>query len=376
MNKKKIFDGVLNYNNLLFLDAELYENYLYFSAANCNGLFELNLKNGGKTRFVASFPGNSDSGKLIHRRVVKMGQQLLFLPFFGKGMHFYDLDNGDLDYYEIKSERKYDCWSNCFIFDDKVILLPFRHIESVFIFHLRERKGEFIELVGIDEEDKMGCSPMFLSCLSEDGIVYYTYENNKNVKRIDIKTFHVSDYIELAFTTSEMRLIDNRLWVLSSDRNKIACYGLESRKMILLHDFCINNLAILDLCGILMIYERNYLKAWIFDSLKGDFISWNFDEKYLRHSRPELNLLGEAIGVENTILICPMDTDLLMALDANLKVIDSYPIKCPDEYLDSLRRTVSANIACFFEDTTVIQEGQDYSYNLKNMLAYLLCQKG
>ncbi len=79
--------------NLNTSDIAFYNDKIYFSAQEFNGLFYADL-NGGEAVLVSKFPDECNSAKRLHNVVLRYEDQLLFFPDLSNHLVLYDIKSG------------------------------------------------------------------------------------------------------------------------------------------------------------------------------------------------------------------------------------------------------------------------------------------
>lgn len=119
---------------LTFSDACIDDKTIYVSHNGYNGLFKIDRDN-YKAEFVAYF-GNEEIGKpLLHSRITKWGDDLLFFPYWANGISRYNMKSGEMEYYDLKSYYTTDILEK----DEKIILFPCYLNQPVMIFYPDEK---------------------------------------------------------------------------------------------------------------------------------------------------------------------------------------------------------------------------------------------
>lgn len=90
---------------LSFYDATFYNDYIWFSNVNFNGLFKTNMKD-YSTEFVTYFPGEIMEQKSMHGKTVVYGECIIFVPMRGKNIHIYNTVNKDMTSLDITKYKK------------------------------------------------------------------------------------------------------------------------------------------------------------------------------------------------------------------------------------------------------------------------------
>ncbi|MBP3195488.1 MAG: hypothetical protein J6N21_00575, partial [Butyrivibrio sp.] len=100
--KSTIFkdDNGIYREHKLFMSASIMENKLYFSDQVRNGLYYYDI-NLGETRLVAHFENESMTQIDLHRKVIRNGSSLFFIPYYGRNIQIFDKENDSLKCVEI-----------------------------------------------------------------------------------------------------------------------------------------------------------------------------------------------------------------------------------------------------------------------------------
>lgn len=133
----------------------------YFSAANMNGLFELNLEN-YSVKFITSFYGYPITYNYLHRSIVSYKNKLYFFPLNGKNIHCYELESGIQRIIEIPTgkttqitERFHGSYT--FVRENRVWLFSRELNIGVFVFDMEKESIRKLEKISkiFSEYDKI-----------------------------------------------------------------------------------------------------------------------------------------------------------------------------------------------------------------------------
>lgn len=165
------------YRRINFSSAYDAEDSLYVSHGLFNGLFKID-KLSGQAMYVGKFPNESvvRNGMGMHGRVFRHGDELIFTPDVALGVHIYNLNSGELQYYPIDSGNatKSRC-IDAFLEGDKLWLFYAYSGEAVVVFDLKTKKQKKIWTIrdGLPEEIRQRNFPVFWSCLQKAGRKIY-----------------------------------------------------------------------------------------------------------------------------------------------------------------------------------------------------------
>ena len=115
------------------------DNWLYFSEISCNGLFRLNLEN-YSMEFVDFFKDEDTYSCFLHRKVIRIDDELVFIPQYSRKIHIYNVKTKaqhsiELNDYNIKTPLLGGVST-----DEGVILFPFLRGERIFCMDIKQKK--------------------------------------------------------------------------------------------------------------------------------------------------------------------------------------------------------------------------------------------
>lgn len=183
-------------NSIQFMDAYTEEGYMYFSAANFNGLFRLK-KGSSEAEFLGYFTGEPLWQVDLHRQVIGVGDKLYFLPFNGSGISIYEKRTGDFSFVKIDTIQQV-LVSRAFVIKDDIIMICSNLKEPFIIFHTEKNAYEFADDLRDSVKEKLSASEkiffnLYGSCMVDEKI-YLTVQNTNKVLAVNLLDRKVNIY--------------------------------------------------------------------------------------------------------------------------------------------------------------------------------------
>ena len=119
------FDSVLSFH-----DCVEYEEYIYFSAANTNGLYRTNIKE-KKVEFVGKFPDEEVFKRDLHLKLLLIDKEIWCIPYNAEKISVYNLDDNTFLQIDIKQGNANEKYAIANYSSDKIYLIPFKSNELI-----------------------------------------------------------------------------------------------------------------------------------------------------------------------------------------------------------------------------------------------------
>lgn len=104
----------------LFSCGAKYGDVIYASARKFNGLVKVQINN-GKTEYVSKFPSEEEIIENQHSRAYAYRNEIFFFPAFGKYIHIYNLDTGNMTKYVL--DRQLYKGEYCALLSDEIVVM-------------------------------------------------------------------------------------------------------------------------------------------------------------------------------------------------------------------------------------------------------------
>lgn len=101
------------------------DGYLWAPGDEVNGLFRINEET-GESEFITTFDKEPYCGKLLYNKVVAYGRKLFLIPYRAEYIAEYNIDTGEMKYYEIYNNERKGClkFCGCNVDGNKLYLFP------------------------------------------------------------------------------------------------------------------------------------------------------------------------------------------------------------------------------------------------------------
>lgn len=111
-------------NRLLgFCGGYIYEDEIFFSSMELNGLFKKSKKT-GEVKLLGIFEQERCFEPILHSKVIESNRKLYFIPAYGCGISIYDLETATFDYILIKENNSELLYVDAVKNGDKWLLIP------------------------------------------------------------------------------------------------------------------------------------------------------------------------------------------------------------------------------------------------------------
>jgi hypothetical protein len=226
---------------LLYYKPIIIDDVLWVSSVADNGLYRISQDN-CECEFIRMFPNERFDVGYLHSSSVRCGNELFFVPFAGKYISAYCIDDGSMKCYKLKhySEDMSSLFYTCAVEGDYLYLIPCRY---EYIVEFNMKTAELNEYKIFDREEKKWdeIEPFALKggCIGERKI--YIGENACNrIIEFDINTKdikeHALDYdlsgiSNLLFLSGEMWIFGKNGRILYGDINRDMFHSLDGTEI-------------------------------------------------------------------------------------------------------------------------------------------------
>lgn len=119
-----------------------YGDNIYASARKFNGLVKIQINN-GETEYVSKFPSEEEIIENQHSRAYAYRNEIFFFPAFGKYIHIYNLDTGNMTKYVL--DRQLYKGEYCALLNDEiVVMIPKKIGGNILKFDLNKRESSVL----------------------------------------------------------------------------------------------------------------------------------------------------------------------------------------------------------------------------------------
>ncbi len=217
--------------NLNFDDAYVKDEYLYFSASDFNGLFRLK-KGESYAEWLGWFQKEPLWQKRIHYKIVEQDGRLFFNPFFGHGIHTYDLKKQDLKFYPF-DDTKPVSFSNAIKSEGKIYLIPLNPRTPFTIYDMSKERARIDEhfwehvrgSFALDEGQFIGGFGAVLA----HGAIYMTIVNTNALLCYDVDSHKIRSK-KLSYYPESIYRFNGCLYFTTLDSARIMKYDIKKEQ--------------------------------------------------------------------------------------------------------------------------------------------------
>lgn len=119
-----------------------YGDVIYASARKFNGLVKVQVNN-GETEYVSKFPSEEEIIENQHSRAYAYRNEIFFFPAFGKYIHIYNLDTGNMTKYML-DRQLYKGEYYALLSDEIVVMIPKKIGGNILKFDLNKRESSVL----------------------------------------------------------------------------------------------------------------------------------------------------------------------------------------------------------------------------------------
>ena len=348
------FDGYIDFGD-----------HLYYSCNFFNGLIKQS--KGDDDIDVSAFPVGPVFSQLLHHRVFKNGNELVFSPDYSYGVHTFDLDSDKMNYYAVKKDE----WSNyrcacSHIWNNKLWMFFSFGENGIASLDLDTHDIQYYpDAYKMLRQHTESNDVVFWSELCIEGSTVYGVINNKShIVKIDLKDVSITSVeIEKDAHLSGITISNNQLYMTEYNTNDVLVYDIQSKETKRLNFIFdsstvpTNGLMYSNIvsCGGTVLAVHNYLR-FVYEITAeriikyGDFpdnqedINTDFRSTYRR--------FYSTFSDDNKIELYPARSNMMISIDIVKKTITGRMFKLPSNWL---KQGYEKKIICdYFEECSMI----------------------
>lgn len=288
-----------NGNKLSFHAFDKIDDFIYFSALNCNGLYRMKIGD-NQAEFIDTFPKEKMDIRHLHGAIKAFEGKLYVVPYFGNCLNIFDIkeekfETIDLTPYigDVKSK-----FYGVQIYERKVILIPSR-AKSIVVYDIDSKgiecHGEWLKSVDISINENI---PQIKngSFIDEDKL-YIPYGKYAAVLEINLNNFESRairfENIDCGFADAVFCPEKKKVYLLANGRGSVFELNLCSMKII---EYASNEelkkvafpyIKMIDMSGsiLLVMYQAKYSLLFdksthVFKKIQFDFINTESDKEW------------------------------------------------------------------------------------------------
>ena len=227
-----LFEGTYNKMRIKFSAFQIDGQNIYFSRIGENGLYVHSLEE-GLTKFVSFFDKEDFFCQELHLDSLKIDDFIMFLPYDGNYISFFNLKNFQMLYLEVSkvgaSYFKGFRWKNTVWLIPQVISKNYENNSNLCTlnlsdFSIKSQK----EINDFCLKYSLGSSFFSLSACAYERYIYIAIYEKKALLRINMETEEF-DLIELSNVSSiyMVSVVDKCLWIIETTNEVINVFDLE-----------------------------------------------------------------------------------------------------------------------------------------------------
>lgn len=167
-----------------------YGDVIYASARKFNGLVKVQINN-GKTEYVSEFPSEEGIIENQHSRAYIYRNDIFFFPAFGKYIHIYNLDTGNMTEY-LLDRQLYKGEYCALLSDERVFMIPKKIGGNILKFDLNKRESSvLLSWETLDNYIPKTVIYTFLHVVILENKVYLPIYDSSSIICLDLKTLEI-----------------------------------------------------------------------------------------------------------------------------------------------------------------------------------------
>lgn len=318
---------------LHFWEPVFADNRIFFSCSDYNALFELNMES-QKAYYVQSFENEKLLQDNLHRKGVFYDGSIYFIPYWGTGISEFAVDTEEMHFYPLSDDGSMVCYSNAFLVDDTIILIPTDDRFPLALFNCRDKSCKRIAAFG----DAIGGTfaiDIHGSVIWDSKVLCVLWKTNKVVtfdyvtEEVQIREVNGANQVQFR----DIFNIDDNLWATQVERNEL----LTLQDAFTVQNVYKNVPEILKL-----IYSQGHIFAVtttgneLFEIREEGFTTINavFPDLFFDTLRNGNRFCGE-FTYNNELILCPKNSEQMLFYDVSKKGMNCCMITC--ENIDMLR---------------------------------------
>lgn len=200
-----------------FHDACKENDTWFFSAINMNGLFSYNSEN-RLISHINAFEKEPLNAVNLHRKIIKYGGKMYFIPYYGKYVAVYNPQDNTLEY--IRLSNSTICISDAILIGEEIIIIPAKRLN--YFGKIDLKNNEYTPMNALASklselaDGEFWCD-VFGVQFDADNNIYFAIYNSDVIVKINIEK-GTYEKIKIGKNNQSM-IIDGRgtLWVVSID---------------------------------------------------------------------------------------------------------------------------------------------------------------
>ncbi|WP_029201249.1 hypothetical protein [Oribacterium sp. NK2B42] len=358
----------------LFMSAAVLDNKIFFSDQVRNGLYyyDINLDD---TKFIGHFENESMTQIDIHRKVIRNGNSLFFMPYYGRNIHIFNNESDSIKYVEIfEAKGKLQHFSNAIKKDGKIYIIPFFLDIPLIEFDIKTCKYEqnnwIMSKINADllkannsKTEESYYLDIYNSCLINDKLILSIIGLNMlficNLDKGDIETIRLNEGTKIR----SINAIDGCIYITSLDSRNIIKYDLikgESRTFRC-DDLPIKQAPFTQVVKVndKIVALAGYMDdSYLLDEETGELRICMALKQHVNRITDDFALLGDMfVDEHNRTYICPRASKQVVFFDGNLNAFDTIDVICDQG------RDLEDVMNGYLEDNGFIEEFNPLSLN-------------
>ncbi len=380
-----------------FIDAEVIGNEFFFSSRTINAIYKYDFEC-GKLVFATSDEKYKLRDRMLHRKIVRNGNTLFFIPLYADRILVYDYGKSKKNYIELPENKKNllgnikytnacklqnGCLLIPYELDGGIDFLDFDKEEVTSCKRINEKisdilgdnkKKPHIKYHASDETDEQ------VYLITDYGVLFSVSKENNTVEKC----------LALNQKTGAIKYVNNKVWILLPDTCSLCCW--DSRKktiknyhipLVCTKDIVENNLFMFSLSDTVCLEVNNDNIFLQYDEEKDDFVTARFVDNLYKLGFDasddgipfwSYKKLGQAIWLfprdSNGMVIIEESTQQVKLIRTDgtefLKELEKQNVKLEQEYYDD-----------WLKETGIIGDGEQIGntgnkYELEGFLRVLL----
>ncbi len=322
------------------------DEYLFYSCNTFNGLIKQSKENGSIE--VSKFSTNAVFNQLLHHRVYRNGNELVFSPDFSHCVHTFDLDSNLMNYYVVKKDewKNYRCACS-YVWNNKLWMIFSFGENGIASLDLDTHKIDYYpDAYKTIRQYTEPNDVVFWSELCIRDKCVYGVINNKNcivqinLEEISIKIIELEKDLHLSGITEN----NNYFFLTEYNTNEVLLYDI-SNKTIKKLGFPFGGLTIpskglmysnIVSCGGTVLAVHNHMKS-VFEITTekimkyGDFPDDQEDNN--TDFRSKYRRFYSTFSDDNKVELYPARSNMMLTIDVLKKKITGRPFRFPSDWL-------------------------------------------
>lgn len=222
-------EGAISMNEmqLYFLDMYVEDDYGWFAAYNCNGLFRINFTT-DKVECMGIFPVKADDAKFMYNGIVSYSNQLIFIPDMSDNIGIYDREKEKLMCMGIPlkiTDKKSFCFS--VLYENNLML--FQSNSTLIIkYDIETQHFSRVEINGLEKTEFCFVSRFFVQ-YKEERVFTNIKDKNAileiNLRKNDYRVHKIGEDGDIFYSMCQQ---DKNIWLSEARSGKLVKYDIEN----------------------------------------------------------------------------------------------------------------------------------------------------